>query len=42
MSKNHLHHIMKCSITVAVTLACSLVVGVTILMKEVVGGGVKV
>ena len=38
----HLHHIIKCSIAVAVTLGHSLVVGVMMLAQEAVDGDIEV
>ena len=42
ISKDHLHHIMKCSVVIVVTLGCSLVVGVMMLVQEVIGDDVEV
>ena len=41
VNEDHLHHITKCSVVIAVTLACSLVVGSAMLAKEAVGGGIE-
>ena len=42
MNKNHLHYIIKHSVTVAVTLVHSLVVDVAMLIKEAVGSSIEV